>query len=299
MPAFYKEKVSKYYADLVDPTDPNCPIRRQAYFDPVELEPAPSDFSSDPLGDLEHKPAPHITHRYQNRVLLHVTSECAMYCRYCFRKSLLNEKVGDFMDGSLQKGLSYISDTKDIKEVIFSGGDPFTISPRLLASIWAHLRQAEHLEVLRFHTRVPVTDPQLLKDDFYLVLENIDLPKIVVTHFNHPRELTSEARLCVDRLKSVGCQVLNQSVLLKGVNDKSDVLAELSWGLFLKLGILPYYLHHPDRAKGTSHFYLSVKEGKVIYEKIRSQLPGYLLPRYVMDLGDTHYKKPVHELTSH
>lgn len=292
----YKQLVPPYYAALVDPSDPFCPIRRQAYFDPLELDDRRPNSNPDPLGDLKNQPAPHITHRYENRVLLHVTSKCAMYCRYCFRKSLLNDLADEFTGGRISEGLEYIRQTTTIKEVIFSGGDPFTISPRLLGSLIKKLNTFDHLQSLRFHTRVPVTDPERITSRFYKVLSESRLPVVVVTHFNHPKELTEISAQCVSSLFNAKCTVLNQSVLLKGVNDNSQILETLCRGLFYQMRILPYYLHHPDLAEGTAHFDVDISRGKEIFDSLRLKLPGYLVPRYVIDSGDERYKKLVQEI---
>lgn len=292
--AQYRFRLPRYYASLIDKADPQCPIRLQAIPRLDELAPKTDGWTGDPLRDLQHRPAPRITHRYPNRVLLHMTASCSMYCRYCFRKTLLNEQSGDFLDGEWKEAISYIESRTQIEEVIFSGGDPLMVSDAQLAMVLGNLRSIPHLRRIRFHSRVPVTFPMRVTDELAEVLASSDLPTILVTHFNHPKELTNESEDACLKLQDQGILLLNQSVLLKGVNDKVETLVDLSQRLF-EWEILPYYLHHPDRAMGTESFDVSREKGLAIEEDLRRRLPGYLVPRYVIDLVDGDYKKPVRD----
>ncbi len=289
----YAFRLPRYYASLIDFTDEACPIRLQAIPQPGELENAPG-FVPDPLSDLKHQAAPRITHRYANRVLLHLTTNCSMVCRYCFRKTLLNEQSHSFLAGRLNEGLDYIGKHPEIREVIFSGGDPLMVSDEALEQTLRELGKLVHVRRLRFHTRVPVTFPMRITEELCHVLSRSPLPTVVVNHFNHPREITSQSIRALNRLKASGVTLLNQSVLLKGVNNDSATLHTLSERLF-EVGVLPYYLHHPDCASGTSHFWVSFEQGEKIYERLREGLPGYLVPRYVVDQVGTPYKRPVRE----
>ena len=281
----------EYYAGLIDRNDPLCPIRRQCLPDFSELELA-EGFVNDPLEDLRHQPAPRITHRYAGRVLLHLTPNCSMNCRYCFRKNLLNEDRAEFFEGEVAQAVSYIADTPEVEEVIFSGGDPFLANEKTLTQVLERLRALPHVKRVRFHSRVPVTLPMRVDRTFAELLAAHGKPSVVVCHFNHPRELTLEAKRSVWLLREAGHTVLNQSVLLRGVNDASAVLCELSEGLF-ESGVLPYYLHHPDRAQGTKHYDLPRARGIEIHTQMRLKLPGYLVPRYVVDDPTCGYKQDI------
>jgi EF-P beta-lysylation protein EpmB len=289
--ARYPLILTLYYADLIDRSDPACPIRLQAIPQLRELVDEPG-FYGDPLRDLQNRPAPRITHRYGHRALLHLTPNCSMNCRYCFRKSLLGENRAEFFDGELAAAHEYIAITPEIQEVIFSGGDPFLANEKTLEQSLGLLRRVSHLRRVRFHTRVPVTLPSRVTSEFVRMIGLHGLPSIVVVHFNHPKELSFEAREALSILKAAGHTLLNQSVLLAGVNDNAITLQRLSEGLF-ESGVLPYYLHHPDRAQGTKHFDVSIERGLEIHTELRRQLPGYLVPRYVLDDSHTPYKLDV------
>ncbi len=292
--AKYRFLLPRYYAQLIDRNDPLCPIRKQAIPSLKELKKQAS-FVPDPLADFEHRPQSKLTHRYSNRVLLHLTSNCSMYCRFCFRKSLLNEHRADFFGGEITEALIYLSEHTEIEEVIFSGGDPFLANGDQLFAVLDKLNQMDHIERIRFHTRVPATFPIRVTEDFASELVRGDKPVIVVNHFNHPKELTDAAAEALYLLRTEGIVLLNQSVLLAGVNDSSDVLAELSRELMMT-GTLPYYLHHPDRSAGTGHFDLSMERGVAIWKEMKTKLPGYLVPRYVVDVVGQPYKSDVETL---
>ncbi len=281
--------ITPYYLSLINRTDSQCPIARQAIPSLAENE---AGGESDPLNDLANRPASRITHRYANRLLVHLTPNCSMNCRYCFRKSLLGENRPDFFEGSVEAALSYIKNTPQIEEVIFSGGDPFLANEATLGHALEALRPLAFVQRVRFHTRVPATLPMRVDEAFAKILRNSGKPTVVVNHFNHPKELTALAQKALETLKREGHTLLNQSVLLRGVNDSVETLKVLSEKLF-EAGVLPYYLHHPDKAQGTAHFDLSLEEGSQIYRELMKVLPGYLLPRYVVDDGSTLHKKSV------
>jgi len=278
----YQFLLPRYYASLIDREDPHCPIRRQAIPELKERDDSPLRWA-DPLSDLSNQPERRVTHRYRDRALLHLTAACSMYCRFCFRKSLLNELKSEFIGGEIEKALDYFRTHTEISEVIFSGGDPFLASFQTLIYVLRELKKLSHIERLRFHTRVPVTFPARVELEFTRALaENIGVPWTVVCHFNHPREVTVESRRATNCLREAGAQLLNQSVLLRGVNDRAETLIDLSKKLF-SAGILPYYLHHPDPAKGTIHFEMDHAEGLAMWNAMKRSLPGYLVPRYVFD----------------
>lgn len=291
----YRFCLPRYYARLIDSNDRRCPIRLQALPSLEELTPEPSGFRADPLGDLDHRPEARITHRYPNRALLHLTPNCSMYCRYCFRKSLLNELASELFDGDVAPALTYLASHREIEEVIFSGGDPLMASDTALRMVLTRLNSIPHLRRYRIHTRVPVTFPQRITGELIGALSSGSRPLAIVTHFNHPKEVTKEATRALKQLSSVAT-LLNQSVLLSGVNDSAETLVELCTELYDR-GVLPYYLHHPDRASGTAQFAISRERGLALERELRSSLPGYLVPRYVVDLSDRSYKVPVSDLS--
>lgn len=287
----FKFSLPRYYAELIDPKNPKCPIRLQAIpalEELIEVE----GFKADPLSDLEHQPAPRITHRYQGRALFHLTPNCSLYCRYCFRKSLLNELRTDLFGGDFSEPLGYLAEHPEVEEVILSGGDPFLVTDLTLRHLISALAALPHVKRLRIHTRVPVTFPARVTDALARAIASTRLPVVLVTHFNHGKEITEAASAACSRLKQVAAMMLNQSVLLKDVNDSRETLAELSEKLF-EIGILPYYLHHPDRAAGTAHFDVSRERGLQIHHDLRARLSGYLVPRYVVDEVGFLYKRGV------
>lgn len=284
----YSLFVPRYYLGLMERTNPLCPIRMQAIPDPQELQNRPT-FGPDPLGDLRHRPASRITHRYGNRVLLHLTSNCPMYCRYCFRKELLNADAHKLFEGQLGAAFEYLRQHNEVEEVILSGGDPLMVPDRTLADVLQVLGTVAHIRRVRIHSRAPVTLPARVDEGLIRVLGDSPRPVVFVTHFNHPREMTPQARRACQDLKGVCALVLNQSVLLRHVNDSVAVLQELSLKLF-EAGVLPYYLHQLDRTTGTGHFETPEVEGQKLFEDLRAALPGYLVPRYVRDGGDRRSK---------
>ncbi len=287
----YRFLLPRYYASLIDKSDPHCPIRRQAIPDLSELL-VKEGFTPDPLADFDHRPESRITHRYEHRVLLHLTPNCSMYCRFCFRKTLLNDARNEFFDGELAKALDFIRNQKGIEEVIFSGGDPFLANERQLQCALNELDDMSHVQRIRFHTRVPVTLPRRVTPLFADRMGSLKKTVIVVNHFNHPKEVTCVASQALGLLRGRGITLLNQSVLLAGVNDSAEVLADLSRKLMAE-GTLPYYLHHPDPSSGTAHFDLPVAKGWKIWRELKKELPGYLVPRYVIDDVKRPYKSDV------
>ena len=278
----FKTLVTPYYLSLIDRNDPFCPIRLQALPDPQELSFYDGE-QEDPIGDKAHAPTPILVHRYPDRALLFPTFECPMFCRYCFRKESLNtEPIKLHQD--LPKSLTYLTQNPEIKEIILSGGDPLMLSSNKLGQL-IHKLVDIGIKRLRIHSRTPVTLPQRINVDLLTCIAQY-LPKItitLITHFNHPKELSHLAKEGLTKLKDLGIVVLNQSVLLKGVNNNIEILKNLFYELGDQ-GVLPYYLHHPDLTRGTHHFRCSIDEGLLLYRMLRGQISGYLLPRYVIDI---------------
>ncbi len=284
--ARYQFLLPRYYASLIDLNDPLCPIRLQAL--PSAGEEIPFGLS-DPLKDLAHQPAPRVTHRYSNRALMHLTPNCSMYCRFCFRKTLLNEDSDEFFAGNLLPAFEYFRSHPEVEEVILSGGDPLMVSDANLTWTLKALSGIASVKRIRIHSRVPVTFPERVTEELTQALIQ-KKPVVLITHFNHPKEITPQATQACRTLARAGVRLLNQSVLLKKVNASPSILKSLSEGLF-EIGVLPYYLHHPDQAAGTAHFQMAPEEGKRIHEQLRGELSGYLVPRYVVDEGDSNFKR--------
>lgn len=288
--ARYPALITPYYASLIDRDDPDCPIRRQCVPDVRELDEMPG-YVDDPLHDAAHNPAPRITHRYADRLLLHVTPNCAVRCRFCFRKSLIGGSGGIF-DGSMDAALAYIAGASGVREVILSGGDPLMASDDELGDLVCRLSRIPHVEKLRVHTRMPVVQPSRITGRLAGILGGSPLPCRVVTHFNHPCEVTGESVAACEMLMRGGARVLNQLVLLRGVNDNPHTLAELFAALHRR-SVQPYYLHHPDPARGTAHFRIDPADGLALFDAVRRLVPANSLPRYVIDVPGAPSKTPV------
>ena len=267
---------------LIDDADPADPIARQFRPDPRELITAPEELA-DPIGDDAHAPVEGVVHRYPDRVLLKPVHVCPVYCRFCFRREMVGPgKRPALTQAALDKALAYIEAHDEIWEVILSGGDPFLLSPRRAAEITQRLSAIAHVKVIRWHTRVPVVDPARVTDEFVRAIKS-DKAVYVALHANHPRELTTEARAACAKLIDAGVPMLSQSVLLRGVNDNVETLAALMRA-FVEARIKPYYLHHPDLAPGTSHFRLSIEEGRALVRALRDTVSGLCQPTYVIDI---------------
>jgi lysine 2,3-aminomutase len=246
--------------DLIDPSDPEDPIARQFVPSAEELITTP-DERADPIGDLTHSPVEGIVHRYPDRVLLKAVHVCPVYCRFCFRREMVGPQgLGTLTPAQLDAAMAYIAEHEEIWEVILTGGDPLVLSPRRLRAIMEKLAGIGHVKVVRFHTRVPVVEPERIDADMVAALMASGKTTYLAVHANHPRELTPAARAGFDRLIAGGVALISQSVLLKGVNDDVEVLAALMRG-FVENRIRPYYLHHPDLAPGTSHFRVNIEAG--------------------------------------
>jgi lysine 2,3-aminomutase len=284
--------VSPALAALVDTDNANDPIARQFIPSADELNTAPEE-RADPIGDNAHSPVPGVVHRYSDRALLKIVSVCPVYCRFCFRR----EMVGPGRDNALSpealaRALAYFADHPEIREVIQTGGDPFILSARRAADVTQRLAAIPHIKTIRWHTRVPVIEPERVTQDFVQALKADGVETVVAIHANHPRELTAAARGACARLRDADIRLLSQSVLLRGVNNSVEILASLL-GTFEEAGIEPYYLHHPDLAPGTQHFRLGIEEGRALMRKLRARMPRRALPKYVLDLPGGFGKVPL------
>jgi lysine 2,3-aminomutase len=279
----YAVAVNETVTSQIDRSDPRDPIARQFIPDAAELITAPEELA-DPIGDDAMTPVDGIVHRYPDRVLLKLLHVCPVYCRFCFRR----ESVGPggethLSQSALDKAFGYIAAHQDIFEVILTGGDPLIMSPRRLEDVFARLRAIRHVQIVRIHTRVPGVAPTLITDALVHMLRLSGKTIYVALHANHPRELAPEARTACAKLIDAGIPMLSQSVLLRGVNDDVETLAALMRA-FVAARIKPYYLHHPDLARGTSHFRLSIAEGQTLVAQLRGKLSGLCQPRYMLDI---------------
>lgn len=285
----YAVAISPTIAELIDRDDPNDPIARQFVPDAAELTLLPEE-REDPIGDKPHSPVTGIVHRYPDRVLLKAVHVCPVYCRFCFRREMVGPQgLGTLTPAELDAAIAYIAEHEEIWEVILTGGDPLVLSPRRLAEIMERLKPIAHVKIVRFHTRVPVVEPERINADLITALKASGKATYVALHANHPREMTQEARDASARLIDAGVVMVSQSVLLKGVNDDADVLAALMRA-FVETRIKPYYLHHPDLAPGTSHFRLSIEEGQALVASLRGRVSGLCQPAYILDIPGGHGK---------
>ena len=288
--ARYSVAVTDEVMETINPADPHDPVARQYLPSVLELKATPRELD-DPIGDEAHSPVKGIVHRYPDRVLLKPVHVCSVYCRFCFRR----EKVGPGSEAlsalELEAALEYIRSTPAIWEVILTGGDPFVLSPRRLGNIMAELNRIDHVKVIRFHTRVPIADPLRVTPKLVSALESEKAVYIVV-HCNHANELTHKVRTAVQLLVKAGIPLLSQSTLLRGVNDKAEVLEKL-FRTLVELRIKPYYLHHPDLAPGTGHFRLPVTEGQSLVKGLLGKLSGIAQPHYMLDIPGGFGKSPI------
>ncbi len=282
--------ITPYYAALMDPEDPHCPVRAQSVPVMGEMQIAPADLE-DPLAEERDMPVPGITHRYPDRVLFYTTHNCPVYCRHCTRKRKVADPTSAAAKKQLEDGLAYIERHHEIRDVVISGGDPLSLSDERLDDILGRLRAIPHVEIFRLGTRNLVTLPQRVTDDFVHMLRRHH-PVYVNTHFNHPKECTAEAFEAARRLADAGCVIGNQMVLLKGVNDDAAVVKELNHKLLL-MRIRPYYIYQCDLAKGISHFRTPVETGIHIIEELRGHTSGLAVPHFVVDAPSGGGKIPV------
>ncbi len=289
--ARYPIAVTPYYLSLADRENPECPIRKQIVPRYAEVDPSVQTYC-DPNALAEEEKIPHLTHRYPDRALLTVTTMCPVYCRHCMRKRKVGKPERAITEEEFKKAYDYIRRTPRIKEVLISGGDPLVLNTGRLAYFVEKLKGIEHIEVIRIGTRTPVILPQRFFDDELLRFLEKNSPLWVVTHFNHPKEITEEVKLAVRNILKTGNPVLNQTVLLKGINDDAKTLEELFRKL-IAIGIKPYYLFHCDPIEGVVHFRTSLKEGLKIVARLRGRLSGLAQPTYAVDLPGGKGKVPL------
>ena len=288
----FRFAIPPYYASLIDPEDPECPIRAQAV--PGEGETRISEFDiEDPLNEDGDSVAPGMTHRYPDRVLWVVMHECAMLCRHCTRKRKVGARPAPLSDAQLDAGITYLNQHPEVRDVLLSGGDPLLLSDDRLDHILSRLRgEARHVEVIRFGSRLPVTMPQRITDDFVAMLHRHH-PIWINTHFNVPQEFTPESEAALARMADAGIPLGNQSVLLRGVNDCWALMRKLMHKLTINR-VRPYYIYQCDLAEGLEHFRTTVAKGIEIMEHLRGHISGLAVPTYVVDAPGGGGKIPVH-----
>ncbi|HEY8617730.1 lysine-2,3-aminomutase-like protein [Phenylobacterium sp.] len=290
--AQYAVAITPAMAELVDAADPADPIARQFVPAEAELVHLPLEHG-DPVGDHAHSPLEGIVHRYPDRLLLKVNHNCAVYCRFCFRREMVGpEGLRPLSPQALDAAFAYIAGRPEVWEVIVTGGDPFVLSPRRIADLMARLDAVDHVKVVRFHTRVPAVEPEFISDELVAALRTSAKAVYVAVHANHARELTPVARAACARLVDAGIPLLGQTVLLKGVNDDPASLTALLRAM-VETRIKPYYLHHGDLAPGTGHLRTTIEDGQALMKALRGHVSGLCQPTYVLDIPGGHGKAPV------
>jgi lysine 2,3-aminomutase len=289
--ARYAVSVTPAMAALIDPADPDDPIARQFIPDPNELVTLPQELA-DPIGDEAHSPVEGVVHRYPDRALLKLVHACPVYCRFCFRREMVGPG-GDALTGEkLAAALAYLADRPEIWEVIMTGGDPLILSARRVREVAQRLGAIDHIKVARWHTRVPMVEPDRITADYAAALRIPGKASYIAIHANHPREFTPAARTALARLADAGHVLISQSVLLRGVNADVATLSALMRA-FVENRVKPYYLHHPDFAPGTASFRLSLEEGQALVKSLRGHLSGLCQPTYILDIPGGAGKIPV------
>ena len=282
--------ITPYYLSLADPEDPNCPIRRQCVPDAREADDVPGDMF-DPLGEALHEVAPHLVQRYPDRVLLLATDRCAVYCRFCTRSRMVGGGGGAVSLDALAAALKYLRAHPEIRDVIVSGGDPLAMMTDRIVRLLAAVREIPHVETIRLATRVPVTLPMRITRELLLALRPYH-PIWVMTHFNHPKELTEESISACTRLADAGFPVMNQTVLLAGINDSSETLETLFRGL-VRARVRPYYLLQADPVRGTGHLRTPLERGLELMGALQGRLTGIALPKLICDTPGGRGKVPL------
>ncbi len=288
--ALYPLKVNRYFLGLAESRSLNDPILLQALPNPGELLESPFS-SEDPLGEESHTPVPHLIHRYPDRVVLLVTSRCAVRCRHCNRKRFWRKPEWVITPGALEEVTGYLKRTPTVREVILSGGDPLTLEPERLRAILEKLRTAPRVKVIRIGTRVPVTAPWLVSERLMGALEGFQ-PIWINLQFNHPLEITPESKDACDLLRRGGAVLGNQTVLLRGVNDSPKTIRELCY-LLVEMGIRPYYLFQCDPVRGVEHLRTPVKRGIEIIQSMIGHASGLAVPTFAIDAPGGKGKVPL------
>jgi len=283
--------ITPYYAALCDPVDPDCPIRKQCIPRAEEAIAVQGDLR-DPLGEETHEVAPHLIRRYPDRVLLVATDRCGVYCRFCTRSRLVGDGGGARSLRALEPAFAWIEAHPEVRDVIVSGGDPCVMSTERLSRLLRRVRAIEHVDYIRLATRAPVTLPQRITEELCRAIRESSESTWIMTHFNHPKELTDESRAACARLADAGLPVMNQTVLLRGINDDAETLETLFRGL-VRSRVRPYYLLQMDPVRGTGHLRTPLRRGIELMASLQGRVSGIALPKLIVDTPGGLGKVPI------
>jgi lysine 2,3-aminomutase len=289
-PNLFRVDVTPYFISLIDPQNPADPVRRQVIPTAAEMVPFTA-MMEDSLSEDAHSPVPGLVHRYPDRVLMLVTTQCASYCRYCTRSRIVGDPAEQFSRAEFEMQLDYLRRTPQVRDVLLSGGDPLTLAPKLLEELISRLREIEHIEIVRIGSRVPVFLPMRVDDELCNMLQKYH-PIWFNIHVNHSNEISRELAEACDRLTRAGVPLGNQSVLLAGVNDCVHIQRQLVQDL-VRIRVRPYYLYQCDLVEGSGHFRTPVAKGIEIIEGLRGHTSGFAVPTYVVDAPGGGGKIPV------
>ncbi len=286
----FRVDITPYFASLIDPNDPLDPVRKQVIPTAGEIVPF-TGMMEDSLAEDRHSPVPGLVHRYPDRVLMLVTTQCASYCRYCTRSRIVGDPNATFSKQEFELQLEYLRHTPQVRDVLLSGGDPLVLAPRILEELLTRLREIPHIEIVRIGSRVPVFMPQRITQELCDMLGKFH-PLWMNIHVNHPNEISAELAEACDRLSRAGIPLGNQSVLLAGINDCPHIQRKLVQDL-VRIRVRPYYLYQCDLVEGAGHFRTPVAKGIEIMEALRGHTTGFSVPTYVVDAPGGGGKIPV------
>jgi lysine 2,3-aminomutase len=289
-PGLFRVDITPYFASLINPDDPQDPIRKQVVPTAAELVPFTA-MMEDSLSEDRHSPVPGLVHRYPDRVLMLVTTQCASYCRYCTRSRIVGDPSATFSRAEFELQIEYLKHTPQVRDVLLSGGDPLVLAPRILEEILSRLREIPHIEILRIGSRVPVFLPMRITTELTDMLQKYH-PLWLNIHVNHSNEISAELAEAADRLTRAGIPLGNQSVLMAGINDNVHIQRQLVQDL-VRIRVRPYYLYQCDLVEGAGHFRTPVAKGIEILEGLRGHTSGYAVPQYVIDAPGGGGKIPV------
>jgi lysine 2,3-aminomutase len=290
VPGIFRVDITPYFISLIDPDDPDDPIRKQVI--PTDAEMVPfTAMMEDSLAEDHHSPVPGLVHRYPDRVLMLVTTQCASYCRYCTRSRIVGDPLAQFSRAEFEMQIEYLKRTPQVRDVLLSGGDPLVLAPKILEEIIARLREIPHIEIIRIGSRVPVFLPMRVTDELCDMLQKYH-PLWLNIHVNHSNEITRELAEACDKLSRAGVPLGNQAVLMAGINDNVHIQRQLVQDL-VRMRVRPYYLYQCDLVEGAGHFRTPVAKGIEIMEGLRGHTSGFAVPTYVVDAPGGGGKIPV------
>ena len=284
----YRFAISPYFLSLIEKNNPKCPIALQSVPHCNELT---TEGVLDPMNEEGTSVEEIITRRYPDRLIIKVTNVCGMYCRFCQRRRLIGENDLHCEKSQIEKAIKYVSENKEIRDVLLTGGDPLMISDEMIDWVLSELRSIDHIEIIRIGTRTPVTLPQRITPKLVDILKKYH-PLYLNTHFNHPREISLESKRACELLANAGIPLGNQMVLLNGINNDPFTVRKLNQSL-LKIRVKPYYIFHPKDVKGTSHFWLPIQDGLDIMESLRGRTSGMAIPTYIVNAPGGMGKTPI------